>query len=177
MPVYIKGKHLSEYLSKCHDTHLHECCCCVHTFLGVTFVSMRSTISVIMIIVHVYSTKLMLNVDSAIQLYSQLYMCLGVIIPSTMYFSLLCGMTIFGTVFSSLIITRPTFAQSDIIDIVKDSGPASTGLTFIWLEQSLILLLYTFICSILCSLLDVSMGFRKSSIHGADLLYSSADDI
>lgn len=47
--------------------------------------------------------------------------------------SLLCGITIFGTVFSSLMITRPQYSQADIVEVMKDSGPASTGLTFIWM--------------------------------------------
>ncbi|XP_060592093.1 uncharacterized sodium-dependent transporter YocR-like [Ruditapes philippinarum] len=47
--------------------------------------------------------------------------------------SLLCGITIFGTVFSSLMESRPYETQADIVNIMKDSGPASTGLTFIWM--------------------------------------------
>ncbi|WAR17729.1 Y736-like protein [Mya arenaria] len=47
--------------------------------------------------------------------------------------SLLCGITIFSTVFSTLMLSRPTYTQADIVNIMKDSGPASTGLTFIWM--------------------------------------------
>ncbi|XP_053383135.1 uncharacterized sodium-dependent transporter YhdH-like [Mercenaria mercenaria] len=47
--------------------------------------------------------------------------------------SLICGITIFGTVFSSLMESRPAGTQADIVEIMKDSGPASTGLTFIWM--------------------------------------------
>ncbi|XP_060077714.1 uncharacterized sodium-dependent transporter YocR-like [Ylistrum balloti] len=47
--------------------------------------------------------------------------------------SLICGMLIFSTVFSTLIINRPFLARSDIVTILKESGPASTGLTFIWI--------------------------------------------
>ena len=50
----------------------------------------------------------------------------------TYTFSLICGITVFGTVFSTLILTRGTYTRADIVDIMKDSGPASTGLTFIW---------------------------------------------
>lgn len=58
----------------------------------------------------------------------------GHLVPATNnLISLLCGITVFGTVFSTLMISRPTESQSDIIDILKDSGPASTGLTFIWM--------------------------------------------
>ncbi|KAH3712231.1 hypothetical protein DPMN_071916 [Dreissena polymorpha] len=58
----------------------------------------------------------------------------GYLIPATNnLISLLCGITIFGTVFSSLIESRPSYTQADIINIMKDSGPASTGLTFIWM--------------------------------------------
>ncbi|XP_064597738.1 uncharacterized sodium-dependent transporter YocR-like [Liolophura sinensis] len=47
--------------------------------------------------------------------------------------SLICGITVFSTVFSSLALSQPHLSQSGIVDILKDSGPASTGLTFIWI--------------------------------------------
>ncbi|CAG5124480.1 unnamed protein product, partial [Candidula unifasciata] len=47
--------------------------------------------------------------------------------------SLVCGITIFAAVFSTLIASRPHYTQSDIVNVMKDSGPGSTGLTFIWL--------------------------------------------
>lgn len=46
--------------------------------------------------------------------------------------SLISGITIFSTVFSSLIASTPYVTNSDIVGIIKDSGPGSTGLTFIW---------------------------------------------
>lgn len=47
--------------------------------------------------------------------------------------SLVCGIMIFSTVFSTLITNRPFLQRSDIVTILKTSGPASTGLTFIWI--------------------------------------------
>nr|KAI8736934.1 hypothetical protein BgiMline_026088 [Biomphalaria glabrata] len=47
--------------------------------------------------------------------------------------SLISGITIFSTVFSSLIASTPYVTNSDIVGIIKDSGPGSTGLTFIWI--------------------------------------------
>ncbi|OWF38829.1 uncharacterized protein LOC110465744 [Mizuhopecten yessoensis] len=47
--------------------------------------------------------------------------------------SLVCGMLIFSTVFSTLITSRPSIGRNDIVTILKTSGPASTGLTFIWI--------------------------------------------
>jgi len=37
-----------------------------------------------------------------------------------------------STVFSSLILSGIPHSRNDIVNILKDSGPASTGLTFIW---------------------------------------------
>lgn len=47
-------------------------------------------------------------------------------------FSLICGMSIFSIVFSVLKTSRPEMNQTDILEVLQDSGPASTGLTFIW---------------------------------------------
>ncbi|GFR67940.1 sodium-dependent transporter [Elysia marginata] len=47
--------------------------------------------------------------------------------------SLVAGMTIFSAVFSTMIELRPQYTEADIIDILTDSGPGNTGLTFIWL--------------------------------------------
>ncbi len=46
--------------------------------------------------------------------------------------SLLAAITIFGTVFAVL---GTRMAQPEILAVMKDSGPASTGLTFIWMPQ------------------------------------------
>jgi len=46
--------------------------------------------------------------------------------------SLLAAMTIFATVFGTL---GSSMANSEIIDLMKTSGPASTGLTFMWMPQ------------------------------------------
>ena len=47
--------------------------------------------------------------------------------------SLIAGIMIFSPVFSILIINGQT--QDFIIDTLRDDGPASTGLTFIWIPQ------------------------------------------
>lgn len=46
--------------------------------------------------------------------------------------SILSAIMIFGTVFAILGIER---SSGEILDIMRESGPASTGLTFIWLPQ------------------------------------------
>ncbi|KAL5109113.1 hypothetical protein TcWFU_006661 [Taenia crassiceps] len=47
--------------------------------------------------------------------------------------SLVCGLMLFATVFSTLIQTQPTLTISQIVTIMKESGPGSTGLTFTWI--------------------------------------------
>lgn len=46
--------------------------------------------------------------------------------------SLLAAVIIFSTVFGTL---SPTMGNGEILDVMRDSGPASTGLTFIWMPQ------------------------------------------
>ena len=48
--------------------------------------------------------------------------------------SLLSGIMIFGTVFAVLR-TEMGMMNSEVLEIMKTSGPASTGLTFIWMPQ------------------------------------------
>lgn len=50
------------------------------------------------------------------------------------FISLLAAIMIFGTVFSVLS-TEMNMNKHEILEIIKTSGPASTGLTFIWLPQ------------------------------------------
>ena len=50
------------------------------------------------------------------------------------FISLLAGMMIFGTVFAVLQ-TDMGMAKPEILEIMRTSGPASTGLTFIWMPQ------------------------------------------
>ncbi|KAM7533507.1 hypothetical protein Aperf_G00000127840 [Anoplocephala perfoliata] len=47
--------------------------------------------------------------------------------------SIICGLSIFSTVFSTLIQTSPTLTIPQIVDIMKETGPGSTGLTFTWI--------------------------------------------
>ncbi len=46
--------------------------------------------------------------------------------------SLLAAVTIFGTVFAIL---GAEMSKAEILDVMKTSGPAATGLTFIWMPQ------------------------------------------
>ena len=46
--------------------------------------------------------------------------------------SLLAAIMIFGTVFAVL---GAEMSRPEVLDVMKDSGPASTGLTFIWMPQ------------------------------------------
>jgi NSS family neurotransmitter:Na+ symporter len=46
--------------------------------------------------------------------------------------SLLCAITVFGTVFAVLGTQMP---RDEVLAVMRDSGPASTGLTFIWMPQ------------------------------------------
>ena len=48
--------------------------------------------------------------------------------------SLLMAIMIFGTVFS-VMQSGLGYSNSEVLDLMKDSGPASTGLTFIWMPQ------------------------------------------
>ncbi len=48
--------------------------------------------------------------------------------------SLLSGIMIFGTVFA-ILGTEMGMARAEIMEVMKTSGPASTGLTFIWMPQ------------------------------------------
>ncbi|VDN97336.1 unnamed protein product, partial [Rodentolepis nana] len=58
----------------------------------------------------------------------------GVFLPSVNNLaSIICGLTIFSTVFSTLIQTSPTLTIPQIVAIMKETGPGSTGLTFTWI--------------------------------------------
>jgi NSS family neurotransmitter:Na+ symporter len=48
--------------------------------------------------------------------------------------SLLAALMVFGTVFS-ILQTEMNMSRPEILEIMKTSGPASTGLTFIWMPQ------------------------------------------
>ncbi|XP_064652336.1 uncharacterized sodium-dependent transporter HI_0736-like isoform X2 [Lineus longissimus] len=47
--------------------------------------------------------------------------------------SLIAAMTMYMTVFSSFRRTQPTITQKGIVDVLKNNGPGSSGLTFIWI--------------------------------------------
>ncbi|XP_061178208.1 uncharacterized sodium-dependent transporter HI_0736-like [Saccostrea echinata] len=58
----------------------------------------------------------------------------GLFIPSiNNLISLICGIMLFATVFSTMIALDPNISKPGILDIMKRSGPGSTGLTFIWI--------------------------------------------
>ncbi|XP_048729243.1 uncharacterized sodium-dependent transporter YhdH-like isoform X1 [Ostrea edulis] len=58
----------------------------------------------------------------------------GMFIPCINNFiSLICGIMLFGTVFSTMIALDPNISKPGILEIMKRAGPGSTGLTFIWI--------------------------------------------
>ncbi|KAL7060402.1 hypothetical protein AAHC03_09723 [Spirometra sp. Aus1] len=71
--------------------------------------------------------------------------------------SLVCGFMIFATVFSTLIATEPTLTIPQIVGIMKDTGPGSTGLTFTWIPV-LMAKLGTF-GRVLCGLFFLCLSF------------------
>ena len=91
--------------------------------------------------------------------------------------SLISGMTIFACVFSTLIPLRPHYTKNDIVSVLKDSGPGSTGLTFIWLPvlfQSVgvlghVLAVLFFLC--------LSFAGLTSLIANLELFSKSATDL
>ncbi|KAF8572002.1 hypothetical protein P879_01949 [Paragonimus westermani] len=58
----------------------------------------------------------------------------GVLLPTmNNAVSLVCALTIYSTVFATLIQASPTYTKSAILRIIQSTGPGSTGLTFIWM--------------------------------------------
>uniref|UniRef100_A0A1I8HGJ6 Sodium-dependent transporter n=1 Tax=Macrostomum lignano TaxID=282301 RepID=A0A1I8HGJ6_9PLAT len=77
------------------------------------------------------------------------------------FVSLLCALTIFSTVFSTLIQTQSTLSRTGIVEIIKQSGPASTGLTFIWIP--VLFGQFGVFGSILCVLFFLCLSFAGVS--------------
>uniref|UniRef100_A0A1I8HEX3 AA_permease domain-containing protein n=1 Tax=Macrostomum lignano TaxID=282301 RepID=A0A1I8HEX3_9PLAT len=77
------------------------------------------------------------------------------------FVSLLCALTIFSTVFSTLIQTQSTLSRTGIVEIIKQSGPASTGLTFIWIP--VLFGQFDVFGSILCVLFFLCLSFAGVS--------------
>ncbi|KAH9284010.1 putative sodium-dependent transporter [Echinococcus granulosus] len=75
--------------------------------------------------------------------------------------SLTCGLTIFATVFSTLIQTSPTLTMPQIIAIMKESGPGSTGLTFTWIP--LLMSKLGIMGRVLCGLFFLCLSFAGIS--------------
>lgn len=101
----------------------------------------------------------------------------GTLIPATNNIvSLICGMMIFSTVFSTLIVNRPSLGRSDIVTILKTSGPASTGLTFIWIPV-LFATMGTF-GQVLCVLFFLCLSFAgvTSLIANMELVCHTLED-
>ncbi|XP_078586553.1 putative sodium-dependent transporter YocR [Branchiostoma floridae x Branchiostoma japonicum] len=46
--------------------------------------------------------------------------------------SLMCSLTLFGVVFSFYLTANPGMPLAPIVDLLKENGPANTGLTLIW---------------------------------------------
>lgn len=96
----------------------------------------------------------------------------SVFIPSMNNFvSLLCALTIFSTVFSTLIKTQDTLSRTGIVEIIKDSGPASTGLTFIWIP--VLFQQFGVFGNILCVLFFLCLSFAGISSLIANFELSS----
>ncbi|KAH9498562.1 hypothetical protein Btru_007378, partial [Bulinus truncatus] len=82
--------------------------------------------------------------------------------------SLIAGITIFSTVFSTLIVSTPYITNTDIVNIIKDSGPGSTGLTFIWIPVLFesfgvfgrVLTCLFFLCLSLAGVASIIAGFE-----------------
>jgi NSS family neurotransmitter:Na+ symporter len=74
--------------------------------------------------------------------------------------SLLMAMMIFGTVFS-LMKTGMGFTDSEVLEIMRTSGPAGTGLTFIWIPRLFDMMPYGGLLAILFFLGLVSAGFTS----------------
>ncbi|KAL3317019.1 hypothetical protein Ciccas_004325 [Cichlidogyrus casuarinus] len=71
--------------------------------------------------------------------------------------SMICGMTVFSTVFSSLLVDNPTLSKTSILMLMKASGPGGTGLTFTWIP---VLFSHLGIMGrILCSLYFLCLSF------------------
>ncbi|XP_013385475.1 uncharacterized protein LOC106155279 [Lingula anatina] len=102
----------------------------------------------------------------------------GTLIPATNNMvSLICGMTIISTAFSSLVALQPTITQEDVVNILKDSGPGSTGVTFIWVpvlfqaagdEFGRVLCVLFFLC--------LSFAGLSSLISNVELLAQTMED-
>ncbi|CAH8448276.1 unnamed protein product [Schistosoma margrebowiei] len=103
---------------------------------------------------------------------------LGTMIPlCNNMVSLLCALTIFSTVFSTLIQTSPTLTRSGILKIMQSNGPGSTGLTFTWIP-----VLFAYVGGlgrVLCSLFFLCLSFAgiTSLIGHVQLTVVTAKDL
>ncbi|VDP97839.1 unnamed protein product [Trichobilharzia regenti] len=103
---------------------------------------------------------------------------LGTMIPmGNNMVSLLCALTIFSTVFSTLIQNSPTLTRSGIVKIMQSNGPGSTGLTFTWIP-----VLFAYVGGfgrVLCSLFFLCLSFAgiTSLIGHVQLTVITAKDL
>ncbi|CAH8830935.1 unnamed protein product [Trichobilharzia szidati] len=103
---------------------------------------------------------------------------LGTMIPMcNNMVSLLCALTIFSTVFSTLIQNSPTLTRSGIVKIMQSNGPGSTGLTFTWIP-----VLFAYVGGfgrVLCSLFFLCLSFAgiTSLIGHVQLTVITAKDL
>ncbi|KAK4472453.1 hypothetical protein MN116_003704 [Schistosoma mekongi] len=103
---------------------------------------------------------------------------LGTMIPlCNNMVSLFCALTIFSTVFSTLIQTSPTLTRSGILKIMQSNGPGSTGLTFTWIP-----VLFAYVGGfgrVLCSLFFLCLSFAgiTSLIGHVQLTVVTAKDL
>ena len=71
--------------------------------------------------------------------------------------SLMAALVVFGTVFALL---GRDMSHADILKVMKDSGPASTGLTFIWMPQLFARMTFG---GVLCFLFFLGLSFAAFS--------------
>ena len=76
------------------------------------------------------------------------------------FISLICGMMVFGTCFA-IMGGKMGSSSGEILDVMQNSGPASTGLTFIWMPQLFEKILFGKVLTILFFLGLTLAGFSS----------------
>ena len=75
------------------------------------------------------------------------------------FVSLLCGILVFSCVFS--VLTQDGYSPDRILEIIRDNGPANTGLTFLW---------YMLIVDLVTSRMLYRMPLLYNGINGGRFL-------
>ncbi|ELU13568.1 hypothetical protein CAPTEDRAFT_229243 [Capitella teleta] len=89
--------------------------------------------------------------------------------------SLISGMLIFSTVFSTSREQNPNITDVEILDLLRETGPGSTGLTFIWLPVLLDtagtfgrVIAVTFFLCLVCAALSSAIAILEMITHAFD---------